>query len=349
MTHSIVQISRWPVSGAGSGLGRAERRERTNGARRIVMMRRLCGYVPVLLAGLTLIATRAEAVDLVAHEAMYRLTLLGTSVKGAIVQSHGALGIRMKRQCGAWQSQSELLFTMELDSGKKVRVHNMMRLRENDAGRRVEFTGWTDSDKSGKIDTRGYATIPASEDPGEVMFERPKKDQHKLAIGMGLPTESYVKILDQLVVGETPAPVHFFDPYSKYTEMRLLGGAPTILEKPPEGNPELVEGKSWRLRITPVFESQTFNELGTHTIMQIHANGVASYMILDLGTMTLGASLVKVRQIEPTGCAPASEPAKPETQSPLSEIPQEGISIEEIPNAVPVQDEPQEDKGLEEF
>lgn len=315
------------------------------------MMHTRIACMLALVASAALTPARAAAVDLVAHEAVYQLTLLETNVKGAIVQSQGALGIRMKRQCNSWQSQSELLFTMELDSGKKVRVHNMMRLRESTSGRRVEFIGWTDSDKSGKIDTRGYATIPASEDPGEVLFEKPKKDQHKLAIGMGLPTESYVKILEQLVVGETPAPVHFFDPYSKYTEMRLLGGAPTILEKQPIGNPELVEGKSWRLRVTPVFESQKFNELGTHTIMQIHANGVASHMIIDLGTVKLAATLVKVRRIEPTGCAPEPAPAAPETRTPMSEIPEEGISIEEIPQAKPVEDKSQADAdaGLEEF
>ncbi|MDH3476547.1 MAG: DUF1849 family protein, partial [Rhodospirillales bacterium] len=210
----------------------------------------------VLLAAAASIPAPAAAVELVPHEALYRLTLLQTSHKGAIVQSHGALGVRSKRQCNTWQSQSELLFTFELDSGKKVRVHNMLRLRENLQGRRIEFTGWTDSDKSGKIDTRGYATIPESGDPGEVMLDKPKKDQRKLAIGMGLPTESFAKVLDQLLVGETPAPVHYFDPYSKYTEMRLLGGMPTILNRPPEGDSELVEGKSWRLRVTPIFESE---------------------------------------------------------------------------------------------
>lgn len=302
------------------------------------MMQKHFRYVLIPLAASVLVPVPAAAVELVPHEALYRLTLLQTTEKGAIVQSQGAMGMRVKYQCNAWQSQSELLFNMEMDSGEKIRVHNMMRLRENAAGRRVEFTGWTDSNKSGKIDTRGHATIPATEDPGEVLFERPKKDKHDLAIGMGLPTESYIKTLDQLVIGETPAPVHYFDPYSKYTEMRLLGGDPTILEKPPLGNPELVEGKSWRLRVTPVFESQTMNELGAHTIMQVHANGVASYMIIDLGTMKLAASLIKVRRIEPVGCAPAPAPMAKNQQAPASEMPQEGISIEQIPSAAPVEE-----------
>jgi len=318
------------------------------------MTQKRFGYALAVVAASALMPARGMPAEITAHEALYRLTLLETNVKGAIVQSQGALGLRMKRQCNAWQSQSEFMFTVELDSGKIIRVHNMMRLRENDSNRRVDFTGWTDSDKSGKIDTRGYATIPASGDPGEVMFERPKKEEHKLAIGMGLPTESFLKILDQLVAGETPAPVHYFDPYSKYTEMRLLGGAPTILNKPPEGNPELVEGKSWRLRVTPVFDTQTPGELGANTIMQIHANGVASYMVIDLGSMKIAASLVKVRRIEPTGCAPAVSSVAPETSTSMSEIPQEGISIEEIPSAVvpgnaPTGEDPQTGAALNEF
>lgn len=312
-------------------------------------MRKRFRYVPILITASALLSVPAVAVELVSHEALYRLTLLETTQKGAIVQSQGAMALRVKYHCNAWQTQSELLFNMELDSGKKIRVHNMMRLRENSAGRRVEFTGWTDSNKSGKIDTRGHATIPASEDPGEVLFDKPKKNQHKLAIGMGLPTESYIKTLDQLVVGETPAPVHYFDPYSKYTEMRLLGGDPTILEKPPLGNPELVEGRSWRLRVTPVFESQTMNGLGTHTIMQVHANGVASYMIIDLGTVKLAASLIKVQRIEPTGCAPAPAPVAKNPLVPAPEIPQEGISIEQIPSATPVEEVTGAEAGLDDF
>lgn len=279
------------------------------------------------------IAAPAAAIELVPHEALYRLTLLATTYKGAIVESHGALGLRSKGYCGAWQSQSELLFTIKLDNGKQIRVHNMLRERENLKARRVEFTGWTDSNKSGRVQTRGFATIPASDEPGEVKLEKPTKDRRKLAIGMGLPTEAFVKILDQLVAGETPAPVHYFDPYSKYTEMRLLGGAPTILERPPEGDAELVEGKSWRLRITPIFEDETATELGAHTIMQVHASGVASYMIIDLGTMRLGATLVKVRKIESSGCAPPPVAAAPKVSK--EEAPKEGISIEEIPTLLP--------------
>lgn len=308
------------------------------------MTRNILKFSLVLLTGVVLRPEPVTAVELVPHEAVYRLTLMETDYKGAVVQSHGALGMRLKRRCNNWQSQSELLFTIELDNGKKFRVHNMLRLRENIRGQRLEFTGWMDSDKTGKIDTRGTVKIPASGDPGEVMFDKPKKEQRKLAIGMGMPTESFVKILDQLLVGETPAPVHYFDPYSKYTEMRLLGGAPTILKKPPAGNPELVEGKSWRLRVTPVFESIALNELGAHTIVQIHANGVASHMIIDLGNVKLAADLVKVRKIESSGCAPAPAPALPNAQVSREEVPQEGISIEQIPN-VPL---PEEEPGLEE-
>jgi len=307
------------------------------------MTRHSFRFLLMLLAGVVLTPEPSAGVELVPHEALYRLTLLSTSYKGAIVQSHGALGMRLKHQCNSWQSQSELLFTIELDSGKKIRVHNMMRLRENPQGRRVEFAGWTNSDKSGKLDTSGRATIPASDDPGEVMLEKPKKDQRKLAIGMGLPTESLIKILDQLTIGETPAPVHYFDPYSKYTEMKLLGGPPTILTKPPEGDAELVEGKSWRLRVTPVFESPALNELGAHTVVQIHGNGVASYMIIDLGSMKLAANLVKVRKIESQGCAPAPAPVAPRAQILREDVPEEGISIEEIPNAAPPEEAPDQD------
>lgn len=313
------------------------------------MTRNTLRFSLVLLSAAVLMPGSATAVELVAHEAVYRLTLLETDYKGAVVQSHGALGMRLKRRCNNWQSQSELLFTIELDSGKKFRVHNMLRLRENVGGQRVEFTGWMDSDKSGKIDTRGTATIPASGDPGEVMFDKPKKDQRKLAIGMGMPTESFSKILDQLLVGETPAPVHYFDPYSKYTEMRLLGGEPTILKRPPEGDPELVEGKSWRLRITPIFENIALNELGAHTIVQIHANGVASHMIIDLGNMKLAANLVKVRKIESSGCAPAPAPATPNARMSREVVPQEGISIEEIPNAVLREEEPEQEAEPADF
>ncbi len=308
-------------------------------------------FLLVLLGAFVLMTSRAAAVELVPHEAVYRLSLLEADTKAlqdaatraAIVQSSGALGLRLKRHCGSWQSQSELLFTIELDNGEMVRVHNMLRLRENVGGQRVEFTGWTDSEKTGKVDTRGSATIPASGDPGEVMFDKPKKDQRKLAIGMGLPTESFTKILEQLLIGETPAPVHYFDPYSKYTEMRLLGGAPTILKRPPEGDAELVEGKSWRLRVTPVYETELLNELGAHTIVQVHANGIASHMIIDLGSIKLDATLVKVRRIESSGCAPAPVATVPKAGVPGAEMAQEGISIQEIPNLeAPAEDSPKD-------
>ena len=296
------------------------------------MKRHHLGISLALLAGITSAPLTASAVELAAHEAIYRITLVETSRKGAVVQSQGALGIRFKRYCNSWQRQSELLFTMDMDNGKSMRIHRMLRTRENVKGGRIEFTGWTESNRLGKINTRGNARVPENGDPGEVIFEKPSKDQHKLAIGMGLPTASFMAIMEQLLLGETPAPAHYFDPNSKYTEMKLLGGAPTILEKPPEGDSELVEGRSWRLRVTPVYEEVARNELGAHTILQVHANGVASHMIIDLGEVRLNAVLIKVRKIEASGCAAPAPVNTPKAQVSQDEAPQEGISIDKIPN-----------------
>lgn len=297
------------------------------------MKRYHLGFFLALLAGLSA-SPAAVAVELAAHEAVYRIALIDTNLKGAVTQSQGALGVRFNRYCNSWQRQSELLFAMDLDSGKSVRVHTMLRTREDLKGGQVEFTGWTDSAQLGKIDTRGHARIPVNGDPGEAIFDRPSKDQRKLATGMGMPTDSFIKVMDQLLVAETPAPVHYFDPHSKYTEMKLLGGTPTILEKPPEGDAELVEGRSWRLRVTPIFESQSRNEVGAHTIMQVHANGVASHMVIDLGYVKLNAILVKVRKVDASGCSAPAAPKTPKAKITRDQIPQEGISIEEIPNAI---------------
>lgn len=293
------------------------------------MMRKLFKLSVVALPVTLATPQAANAIELVNHEAVYRLTLIKTEKDRAVVQANGAMGYRFRRKCSTWQTQTEFMFNMEQDNGDTVRIHRMLRFEENMRGQRTDFVGWTNTNKSGKINYRGTVRMPVSDEPGEVSLVKPRKDQIKLAKGVMLPTQAFIKVMDDLMAGETPAPVHFFDPHAKYTEMRLLGGSPIILVKPPEGATQLVEGKTWRLRVTPIYESEERNLWDEHTVIQVHASGVASHMTIDLGgtekdgRTIISADLVNVREVPSLGCAPAPEKKK-RTDTFIMEVPAEG-------------------------
>ena len=254
----------------------------------------------------------AQSAGLASYEATYRLTLGDIEYDGAVITAKGAMAMRVRRDCTRWQSHTEFLFLLELDNGDKTRTHTMFRQREGLDGQNIDFVFWQDLSGSGRQEYRGNATIPLDGNAGSVRYVKPKRYERKLPKGVEMPIAAMRQIVESLIT-EGATPKHnYFDPRAKFVEIRSIGGEPIILAIQPKGDAGLVDGRSWRLRATPIPEGQEDNddkdkelkeeEEENFTMIQIHDSGVASYMEMKSGITTIHAELTEVRQLPPPNC-----------------------------------------------
>ena len=269
-------------------------------------------------------AAQAQEGGLASYEATYNLTLGDIDYEGAVITAKGAMAMRVRRDCTRWQSHSEFLFLLELDSGDKTRTHTMFRQRESLDGQNIDFVYWQDLSGSGRLEYTGNATIPTDGEAGTVKYEKPKRFERKLPKGVEMPITAMRQIVEALVTEGATAKHNYFHPQAKFVEIRSIGGEPIILAVPPKGDAGLVDGRSWRLRATPIPEGQDDDEEKdeelkeeeevSFTMIQIHDSGVASFMEMKSGITTIHAELTNVRQLPPPNC---SRP-KPPTELDLS-------------------------------
>ncbi|MCK4867286.1 MAG: DUF1849 family protein, partial [Alphaproteobacteria bacterium] len=205
-------------------------------------------------------AAQAQEGGLASYEATYKLTLGDIDYDGAVITAKGAMAMRVRRDCTRWQSHSEFLFMLELDSGDKTRTHTMFRQRESLDGQNIEFVYWQDLSGSGRLEYRGSATIPADGGAGTVKYEKPKRFERKLPKGVEMPIAAMRQIVEALITDGATAKHNYFDPQAKFVEIRSVGGEPIILAVPPKGDARLVDGRSWRLRATPIPEGHEDEE-----------------------------------------------------------------------------------------
>jgi hypothetical protein len=136
-----------------------------------------------------------------------------------------------------------------------------------------------------------------------------------------MPITAMRQIIEALATEGTTPKHNYFDPQAKFVEIKSIGGDPIILANPPRGDAGLVDGRSWRLRATPIPEGQEEEEEKdeelkekeeeAYTMMQIHDSGVASFMEMKSGITTIHAELVEVKQLPIIDC---SRPKPPEPE-----------------------------------
>lgn len=286
-------------------------------------MTRKLKFLPLALLALIMGSSvaLAQSTGLASYEATYRLTLGDINYKGAVITAKGAMAMRVKRDCTRWQSHSEFLFLLELDSGEKIRTHTMFRQRESLDGQNIKFVYWQDISGEGRQEFSGNATIPMDGEAGTVKYVKPKRFERKLPKGVEMPIAAMRQIVEDLITEGTTAKHNYFDPQAKFVEIRSIGGEPIILAIPPRGDAGLVDGRSWRLRATPIPEGEDDDketdeklkeaEEEAYTMIQIHDSGVASFMKMKSGITTINADLAEVKELPPPNC---NRPKPPELE-----------------------------------
>lgn len=255
----------------------------------------------VLVAALLLGPGPAGAADIVPHAATYDLVLQSLRLEGKAAASDGKLLLRIEQICEGWRVATRLDFGVTLETGQALRIETSNGVEESAKGDLLSFA--TVSRLNGEVQwqTKGAASV-ASGDGGRAVFTEPSRQDLPLPPGTTFPAAGARLLLDRLVAGRTQVTRKIFDgsapePFGVIDTVargRLAPGGP------PRGDGALLSARSWRL------QSLWTRDDGRETIqkmeLQLHANGVASRMVLDLGVLVVDARLKEIERLPVPEC-----------------------------------------------
>ena len=260
----------------------------------------------VLLAALP--AFTAQAVELAAHRAFYRLTLDKASSDSNMAGIEGAISFELKDACDAWIVEQNYALRFQLANGGDIDTVDRFTSWESKDGLEFRFnisrlTNGQETDKIG-----GRAELEAAGGTGMATFEQPGSDRIALSKGTVFPTEHTVILLEKAGRGE------FFDRHLLFDGSKVEAAAPVTTVVLAERESESAHLMSKPLGPQPVWpmqlaffaaegEAQPGEELPDFEMtMNIQPNGIVTGLILDFGDFTVRGVLEEIEALPPSGC-----------------------------------------------
>ena len=254
---------------------------------------------------LGLLAPPAAAAELVPHEARYRLALENVKIEGSVVDGGGEMWMRLERDCEAWTLKGPFVFRATLANGDELRIEAGSTLSESLDGLRMTFDTFVRVNGETVEALKGRAALESPGGPGKAVFTMPEKKRIPLPPGTGFPITEGKRSIDDLLRGKTVRNYIMFDGSSAdgpFEVSDFAAGAPLALAEAPKGDIDLLESPSWRVQSDfYVYGSRTPEPLQT-LIVQNHANGVTSRMVIDQGYLSFQGSLIEIRRLPEPDC-----------------------------------------------
>jgi len=239
--------------------------------------------------------------EITPHVATYGVSLQQLRTGETPVRSGGQLTLKLERICEGWRMNTRLTFTAGLAGGRTLRLLSDNGIEESNDGRLLSFATSSALNDEPAAVTRGAAQI-FPDGTGRAVFTAPKRRDVQLPSGVVFPVAGAALLLKRLEAGNKQSTRRLFDgsveTVSKVVEKVIANTLP--LSRPPRGDAGLLKARSW-----PVagewFHPDTEQTLQKSTI-QLHANGVASRMVIDLGLLVLKARLTDIRRLAAPDC-----------------------------------------------
>jgi len=270
------------------------------------MKKTAAAFAAVLLTVLS--ASVAQAVELAAHRAFYRLSLASASTDSNMAGVEGAISFEIKDACDAWIVEQNYALRFQLANGGDIDNVDKYVSWESKDGLEYRFnvirvTNGRESERVG-----GRAELESSGGPGMAIFDQPSKDRIALSRGTVFPTEHTVILLEKAARGER------FDRDLLFDGSKVEAAAPvtTILlgQREAKGEPvikaPLGPTPIWPMRLAffaAEGEAQQGEELPDFEMtMNIQPNGVVTSLVLDFGDFKVNGVLEKIEELPSSGC-----------------------------------------------
>lgn len=260
------------------------------------------------LAAVTSIVSIAQAVELAAHKAFYRLSLASASSASNMSAVEGGISFEIKDVCDAWVVEQNYALRFMLADGGDIDSVDKYVSRESKDGLEYRFNikRITNGEVTERIDGRAELESPGG--PGMAIFELPKKDRIALSRGTVFPNEHTVILLEKAAKGEKIDRRLVFDgsqlaTAAPVTTIVLSQNEPAdggVLQAPLGPDPAWLmqlafyaaEGTAGRGEELPNFEMS----------MDIQPNGIVTRLVLDFGEFKVDGILDRIEALPGGDC-----------------------------------------------
>jgi hypothetical protein len=260
-------------------------------------MRRL--LLSAAIAGLVGLSQVADAADLAAHRAHYKLAM--DSARGDVSNATGDMSYEVTDACDGWATRQRLSMTITNSDGQDVQMVSDYATWESKDGLRMQFHMRQTTDTAVTDQVDGSATLDSIGGPGVVKYTVPKPDEVKLPAGTVFPTEHTNKLIDAAVAGKKFLSLPLFDGTGPDGAQDTFVTIANWTGPSAAKYPELAKLPSGRVHIS-FFDRKKGSTMPDYSVgMRYFSNGVSDDLAMDFGDFVMKGGLDKF-ELLPAKC-----------------------------------------------
>ena len=259
--------------------------------------------VAAAVLGVGMVASVADAADIVSHRGIYGLKLGSSRQGGAFVDARGGLDMTIEKTCDGWLLTQDM--AMELATAQGGEVRQLIRFSgwESLDGKSYRFASRTQTGEEQK-ESRGKARVQGDLS-GEAVFQSPKGKAVALPPGTRFPIAHAIWLIDRAIAGATQAPSAVFDGTDGEGPQNVTAFIGRKVEAKANRQATLgvlVEQAGWTMRLA--FFNEDSKDASPEYEMEIFqlANGVAPRMVVDYRDFSVVLEIQKIESIPLPSC-----------------------------------------------
>jgi hypothetical protein len=268
---------------------------------------RVGGSVRAALLGVALavppLATEAgqARLDFAPHRALYSMSLGQKKANSSIVDVNGRMAFEWRTDCDGWVVEQRYAMHYYSDSRKTREVDTRFTAWESKDGKRYKFyvSNKPGSGSAEKIE--GFASRPGASGTGGARFTAPKETSFELPATVLFPSSHTFAMIDLALGGGKFFSAPMFDG-SEVEGATSVSAVMGLERTDTEAREPLLAGKHWPVRIAFFSAGSQSSEPIYEMSVNMHANGVASGMILDYGDITVKVDLQSIEALPQPDC-----------------------------------------------
>lgn len=242
----------------------------------------------------------AQAVEMAAHQATYKLTLENAR-GGDVTSGKGSMTYEVIDACDGWAVRQRLLMTLTNQEGQDIEMVSDYTTFEGKDGLSLHFRMRQTTEQAVTSEVSGDATLTRTGGPGTVTYTLPEGVTKDLPAGTVFPTAHTEAFLDAAANGKKFLSLPLFDgtgPSGAQDSSVVIAGWGQPAATPWAPLASLPSGK---VRIAFFDREQGKQQPDYEVSMRYYANGVADALSMDFGDFVMGGKLETLKIAKP-GC-----------------------------------------------
>lgn len=265
--------------------------------------RPIASLIALALLLATPVAAASRADGIVAHRALYKISLARAASSSEIVDVQGRMGFEWRDDCDGWAIEQRYLMSFSRTSGEGYDISSRFTTWESKTGDIYRFI--VERERAGgeeRVEGRGVMPLPLGSGNGKAVFSEPEPQQFLLTSETLMPTEHTLRLIEEAKKGKRFFQATVFDG-SEVEAGSLVSaviGSPKSTP-PPIDNPALA-GEFWPIRLAFFKPGQTESAPDFEMSVDLLANGIARRMLLDYGDIRVEMILDRLEVMERKSC-----------------------------------------------